>query len=38
MRWPAQPSGKEGLDLLLVESIADALCCPEILTPQNAVV
>jgi methionine synthase I (cobalamin-dependent) len=38
MRQPTQPFAKKGVDLLLVESIADTLCCSELLSPPNAVV
>jgi hypothetical protein len=38
MRQPTKPFAKKSVDLLLVESIADTLCCPELLGPPNAVV
>ena len=38
MRWPAQPFAKKGFDLLLVETVADALCSWQVLTPRDPVV
>src|ERR1700752_4508440 len=38
MRQPAEPFAKKGFDLLLVETLADALCSWQVLTPRDPIV